>query len=111
MARRATAFLRNADPGDLILLDLVLAELIFVMQRVYRQPRGAVALISRSTIGLRAVQCDSASLLHRSIELYEEGRHFTDAYLMATAEARRIPEIVSFDRGIRSTEKWRRVEP
>jgi predicted nucleic acid-binding protein len=36
---------------------------------------------------------------------------FTDAYLLATAEADVIPQIASFDRGLRNVPGVRRIEP
>jgi predicted nucleic acid-binding protein len=110
-ARRATAFLRAAAPGELLLLDLVAAELVFVLKSVYRQPRAKVARLLRAVLVLPAVRSDHARLLHRTIELFEGGRDFTDAYLIASAEALDIDAIVSFDRGIRDLADLRRIEP
>jgi len=110
-ARRATAFLRSAAPRELLLVDLVAAELVYVLQSVYQQPRVTVARLLRATLALPAVRCDSASLLYPTIERYETGRDFTDVYLIAAAEARAIPAIVSFDRGIRTSPDVRRIEP
>ncbi len=110
-ARRATAFLRAAAPRELVLVDLVAAELVFVLQSVYGQSRARVAQLLRSVLALPAVRCDTASLLHRALEHYQAGRDFTDAYLVATAEAEGIPEVASFDRGIRNIPGVRRVEP
>jgi predicted nucleic acid-binding protein len=110
-ARRATAFLRAATPGELLLLDLVAAELVFVLKSVYRQPRAKVARLLRAVLALPAVRSDHARLLHRTIELFEGGRDFTDAYLIASAEALDIDAIVSFDRGIRDLADLRRIEP
>jgi predicted nucleic acid-binding protein len=110
-AQRATAFLRAATPRELVLVDLVVAELAFVLQRVYQEPRQDVARLLRATLALPAVRCPNDSLLHRTIELYEAGEDFTDAYLVATAEAERIPTIVSFDRGIWSGANVQRLEP
>ncbi len=110
-ARRAAIFLSSAAPQDLLLVDLVAAELVFVLQSVYRQPRAAVTRLLLAVLALPAVRCDSASLLHRTIQLYEAGRHFTDAYLIAMAEAESISTIVSFDRGIRNIPGVQRIEP
>lgn len=110
-ARRATTYLRTAVPGQLLLVDVVAAELVFVLQSVYKQPRSSVARLLRSVLALPAVQCGHAALLHRTIEIYEEGADFTDAYLIAFAEADSIPAIVSFDRGIRDLPDVQRIEP
>jgi predicted nucleic acid-binding protein len=42
-ASRATAFLRASAPRELILVDLIAAELLFVLQSDYKQPRATVA--------------------------------------------------------------------
>jgi predicted nucleic acid-binding protein len=110
-AQRATAFLRAALPEEILLVDLVAAELVFVLQSVYKQPRTVVARLLQATLALPAVRCNSAVLLHRTIELYAAGRDFTDAYLIATAEGEDIPAIISFDRGIRADRGVRRIEP
>lgn len=110
-ARRATAFLRAAATKDLILVDLVAAEMVFVLQRVYQQPRATVTQLLRAVLALPAVRCDNSLLLYRAIELYEANRDFTDAYLIAVAEAEGIPGVVSFDRGIRNNPGVRRIEP
>ncbi len=110
-ARRATTFLSSAAPRELLLVDLVAAELVFVLQSVYRQPRATVTRLLWAVLALPAVRCDRASLLHRTIQLYETGSDFTDAYLIATAEKEDIPTIVSFDRGIRNIPGVRRIEP
>ena len=90
---RATAFLRTAAPRELILVDLVAAEFVFVLQSVYRQPRRIIARLLRAVLALPAVRCDHAGLLHQTIEFYEAGHDFTDAYLIATAEQDGIPSI------------------
>ena len=100
-AERATSFLRAATPGDLLLVDLVAAELVFVLQSVYRQPRATVAQLLRALLALPAVRCEHVRPLHPTTELYEGGSHFADAYLIATAEAENIRAIISFDRDIR----------
>jgi predicted nucleic acid-binding protein len=111
MARRATAFLHAAGARELVLVDLVFAEVIFVLQRVYKQPRTDVANMARAVLGLRAVHCSDASVLHRSVELFEHGLDFTDAYLVAVAEADGVPESVSFDRGNPNSPTVQRIEP
>jgi predicted nucleic acid-binding protein len=77
----------------------------------YDERRPRIGELLHAVLALPAVLCDRAPVLHRTLELYEGGQHFTDAYLVATAEAENIPEIVSFDRGIRNVRGVRRIEP
>jgi predicted nucleic acid-binding protein len=110
-ARRATTLLREAQPGEFILVDLVATELVFVLQSIYQQSRAQVAAMLRSTLALPAIRCEHASLLHRTVDLYVAGHDFTDAYLMAVAEHDGISDVVSFDRGIKNVPGIRRIEP
>jgi predicted nucleic acid-binding protein len=110
-ARAATKFLATANPRTLLLVDLVAAELVFVLQKTYDETPTRVADLLRAVLALPAVHCDNAPVLYRTLEIYEGGQHFTDAYLVATAEAEAIPEIVSFDRGILAVRGVRRIDP
>jgi predicted nucleic acid-binding protein len=108
-AHRATAFL--AGQNELILTDLVLAELVYVLESYYERPRDEVANAARALVELPAVDCDQELLL-RTIELYETHRlDFADAYLCAAADVSGIGTVASFDRGIDKVASVRRLEP
>lgn len=109
-ARRATAFL--AAGRDLVLVDLVLAELVSVLESVYEQPRGRVAEAARSLLALPTVAVADLDLVLRAIELYEtEGLHFAEAYLAASAELSGIGRVASFDRRLDRLATIQRIEP
>src|SRR5437868_14608217 len=77
-ARRATAFLAGDD--DLILSDLITAELVYVLESYYGRPRNEVARAVRALLALPSVDSDQA-LLPRAIDLYAAERHdFVDPY-------------------------------
>ena len=109
MARRATAFLAAAD--DLLLPDLIVAEVVYALESYYGTPRPQIAQAVRSLLGFEAVTVRDAELLHRSIEVYElHGLDFADAYLVADAEIYGA-DLASFDRGIDAVGTVTRVEP
>lgn len=98
-AARATRFLADAD--ELLLADLVLAEVIYVLESYYEVERRRVAELARSVVGFPAVVAVDEMLLLRTIELYEVERlDFADAYLVASAEASGVGLVASFDRRI-----------
>ncbi|HWH31658.1 MAG TPA: PIN domain-containing protein [Egibacteraceae bacterium] len=108
-ARRATAFLRQAERLDLP--DLIVAELVSVLESVYRQPRPAVAAVVRAVVAFPAIRVGDERLVLRAIELYETQRvDFAEAYLAAAAE-RTDGQVVSFDRGLDRIGSVRRIEP
>lgn len=109
-ARRATAFLRRAE--ELLLPDLIVAEVVYVLESFYEVERARVAELVRAIIGYPAILVVDEPLLLRALEVYELDRlDFADAYLVACAEASGVGAIASFDRGIDRVAAVRRVEP
>lgn len=110
LAKRATAFLASAD--ELLLPDLIVAEVVYVLESFYEVPRPEVASVVRSVLAFRAIVVLDGALLHRAVELYEFDRlDFADAYLVANAEASGVPRIASFDHSIDRVRTVERVEP
>ena len=110
MARRATRYLRDATA--LLLVDVVAAELVFVLESNYRRPRSQIATTIRSLFALPSIRVVDRDLLHRSIEVYEHHRlDFAEAYLVASAERSGVNVVVSFDRTIDRVTTVQRIEP
>lgn len=110
MAARATRALRS---GRLLLLsDVVVAECVFVLQRFYSVDRRGVARMMRSMLAFPAISAINPPLILRALELYEQqGLHFAEAYLVASAELTGVGAVVSFDRAIDRIPSVERVEP
>jgi predicted nucleic-acid-binding protein len=78
---------RRRGTQDLILVDLVVAEVVYVLESVYAVERERVAELVRAIIGFRALAVPDEALLLRALELYEQYRiHFAESYLAACAE-------------------------
>lgn len=109
-AARATRCLADAD--ELLLADLVLAEMMYVLESYYEVERRHVAELARSVVGFPAVVTVDEMLLLRTIELYDVERlDFADAYLVASAEASGVGRVASFDRRIDRVRSIERVAP
>ena len=109
-ARRATAFLAAAD--ELLVPDLIVAEVVFVLESFYEVERERVAELVRAVLGFPAAVVVDAPLLLRALEVYEVDRiDFADAYLVASAEASAVETIASFARSIDRVPTVRRVKP
>jgi predicted nucleic acid-binding protein len=109
-ARRATRFLEEAD--DLLLPDLILAEVAYVLESFYEVARAQVASTLRAILAFPAIRVVDAELLQRAIEVYEVHRlDFADAYLVASAERTGVGAIASFDRALDRIGTIRREEP
>ena len=110
LAARATRFLAEAD--ELLLPDLIAAEIVYVLESFYRASTDQVARAMRSIIAYPAIRVLDPALLLRAVELYEvEGFDFADAYLVANAEAAAVNQIASFDRDLDRVPSIRRIEP
>ena len=109
-AKRATALLRDAE--ELILVDLVVAEVVYVLESVYVVERERVAELVRAIVGFPPVVVPDRLLLLRSLEIYEQHRiHFAESYLAAYAEATGVGVVASFDRAINRVGTVRRLSP
>jgi len=109
-ATRATRYLAGAD--ELLLADLILAEVAYVLESFYETPRAQVATTLRAVIAYPAIRVLDADLLQRAVEVYEVHRlDFADAYLVASAERTGVGVVASFDRSIDRVTTIRREEP
>ena len=109
-AARATRYLGLAS--DLILEDVIFAEVAYVLESVYRASRTVVALSLRALLGFHSIRVRDSELLQRAVELYELARlDFADAYLVASAERSGVGVVASFDRGIDRVGTIQRDEP
>jgi predicted nucleic acid-binding protein len=109
-AARASRFLAHAD--ELLLPDLVLAEVVFVLESFYEAPRAQVAELARAIIAFPAMVVLDPAVLLRAIEVYELHRlDFAESYLVAQAERSGVGIVASFDRAIDRVTTVRRLEP
>lgn len=109
-AARATRFL--SEERDLVVPDLVIAEMVYVLESVYGAARPTVAAAVRSVLTFDAIHVADESLLLRTVEVYEFDRlDFAESYLIAMAERAGIGAIASFDRSIDRVPTARRIEP
>jgi predicted nucleic acid-binding protein len=109
-AAGATRFLREAD--ELLLADLVVAEVIYVLESFYKVERANVADFVRAILAFDPIHVVDEDLLHRAVEIYEADRlDFAEAYLIASAERSGVNAVASFDQSIDRVPTVRRVEP
>jgi predicted nucleic acid-binding protein len=109
-AKSATAYLHGSE--SLILVDLIVAEVVYVLESVYEVERERVAELVRAILGFPPVVVPDEALLLRTIEIYEQYRiHFAESYLAACAEASGVGAVASFDRDIDRVPTVRRLTP
>lgn len=110
LAARATALLATAD--ELLLVDLIVAETVYVLETFYEAPREDVARMVRSIVAFPPIRTLDPALLLRSLEVYETHRiDYAEAYLVASAERAGVTAIASFDQSIDRISTVTRIEP
>ena len=110
LAARATRFLREAD--ELLLADLIVAEVVYVLESFYELERSRVAELVRAIVAFEAIRVVDEGLLLRAVEVYELDRlDFAEAYLVASAERSAVGVVASFDRSIDRVTTVVRLEP
>jgi predicted nucleic-acid-binding protein len=109
-AARATAFLAGAD--ELLLSDIVVAELVYALETVYRVERARIAELLRAVIAFPAIVVLDEVLLLRALELYElEKLDFVTSYLAAGAERSGVGAVASFYHSLEKIESVQLIEP
>ena len=102
LAERAQNVLQGAEERRvrLIVTALTVAEVVFVLEHVYRWSRG---MIAEGLLKLLAIfHVPEVAVLERAIGWYRHVRrlHFADAYVAAVA-ASRAAAVISFDRELK----------
>ncbi len=109
-AVRATRFLEEAE--ELLLPDLILAEVAYVLESFYETPRAQVAETLRAVLAFPSIRVPDVELLQRTVELYDVDRlDFADAYLVASGERSGVGVVASFDRAVDRVSTVTRHEP
>jgi len=110
LAKRATTFLAQAE--ELLLADLIVAEIVYVLESFYEVPAEKVARLMQSVIAFESIRTLDPALLLRSLDVYVHHKiDFAEAYLVASAESAGVEHIASFDRSIDRVPTVSRVEP
>jgi len=100
-AQAAQEFLATAAAHSLLLPDVAVAELTFVLSRVYRWPVPSVANAIRAVVNHRTIEVPGRELWLDVADDLDQGSGVVDAYLLRTAETAGIRRLVTFDEGIK----------
>ena len=110
MGARATNYLATSE--DLRVVDVVVAEVVYVLESFYEVERPQVAQAIRSIVGFRSIRVADLDLILRAVDLYETDRmDFADAWVVAAAEEAGVRSVTSFGRGLDRIPTIDRIEP
>ncbi len=99
-AQRCRALLERAERRDLdlVISDLVLAELAWTLRSYFRQPREAIAATLTQILDMRSTRISQKAAWHEAVVLYSQHNvDLIDAYHAAQMGGRRVRRIFSYD--------------
>ncbi|NPV81637.1 MAG: PIN domain-containing protein [Firmicutes bacterium] len=92
--------------------DLVLADVIWTLERFYRQSKEKIADLLTPIVSLRGLHCSSKEAIFLALRLYV--RHnidWTDAFVAAQVILQKVGTIYSYDRDFDRIPELERLEP
>src|SRR3954468_24910945 len=111
---RATAFLERVERGDVQarISDVVVMELVFTLQRSYKQPKAQIRDVLLALLDLPGLELPGKRRYRKIFDLYvEQNISFADAYNAVLMQQLGIAEVASFDRDFDRVAGVRRSEP
>ncbi|MGH7870106.1 MAG: PIN domain-containing protein [Candidatus Dormibacteraceae bacterium] len=70
LAHRATEYLSKARPQELLLLDLHVAECVYVLEGSYPRSKPETSRLINSLVGFAAIQFEREEIIQRALNLY-----------------------------------------
>ncbi len=98
---KATAFLERVERGDIQarISDLVVLELVFTLQRTYKQPKAQIRDVLLALLDLPGLELPGKRKFRKVFDLYVDlNISFADAYHTVLMQYLGIAEVATFDR-------------
>ncbi|AFV10555.1 transcriptional regulator [Thermacetogenium phaeum DSM 12270] len=79
-AERCSALLQRVESGDekVFLPDLVIADIVWTLEKFYRQPKARIRELLLPLISLRGMRLSSKSVARNALKWYVEKKHRLD---------------------------------
>lgn len=113
-ATRCAVLLKRVEAGteEVWLPELVLADVVWTLEKFYHQPKSQIRELLTPILNLRGLRHANKKVAKRALQLYvEKNIDWTDAVVAAQMIACKLSEIYSYDRDFEKVEGITRVEP
>lgn len=113
-ADRCTELLKRVEAGteEVWLPELVLADIVWTLEKFYRQPKERIRELLTPLLNLRGLRHANKKVAKEALRLYREKNvDWTDAFVAAQMLSRNQCEIYSYDRDFDRIEGIVRLEP
>jgi predicted nucleic-acid-binding protein len=94
---RVTRFLEEVRGQTLLVTDLVLAEVVWTLLRLYRWPPAAVAETVRTLLGKPDVEFEDRDRVAAALKAFSAGADFVDQLIVETARTQGCSQLATFD--------------
>jgi len=113
-ADRCTELLKLVEAGteEVWLPDLVLADIVWTLEKFYKQPKKKIQELLIPILNLHGLRHTNKKVAKEALRLYAEmNLDWTDAFVATQMLAQKRNEIYSYDRDFEKIEGITRVEP
>lgn len=92
--------------------NLVLADVVWTLEKYYKQPKEKIADMMASIVNLKGLRCSNKETVLLALRLYvEHNVDWTDAFVASQLLATKTPAIYSYDRDFSRIQGISRIEP
>ena len=113
-AERCSQLLQRVESGaeQVFLPDLVMAEVVWTLEKFYRQPKARIRELLVPILLLRGMRLSSKSVARKALDWYVgKNIDWTDAFVAAKMASGNRAEIYSYDRHFDRLLEIKRIEP
>lgn len=112
LAARAASFIDNNTDCQLVVSDLIAAEVVFVLQSFYKVSKGDIAKGLEKFFEIPQIVVENHPIISKALNLYvQKNIDYAEAYLAAYTLKQRSNEILSFDKDLDKLKEIQRIEP
>ncbi len=113
-ADRVAELLKRLEANDerALLPDLVLADIIWTLEKHYKQPKHKIRAVVEPILALRGLRFSNKAVAREAFDLYvSRNLDWTDTFVAAQMLAKGHRQIYSYDRDFDKVEGIARLEP
>ena len=113
-AKQAEELLKKVEAGaeEVFLPDIILADIVWILEGYYKQPRELIRDWIAAIISLQGLEFSDKSIALDALDIYvDKGVDWSDAFAASQMFATRMYEIYSFDKRFSNIDGIVRLEP
>jgi uncharacterized protein len=105
MADKAETLIKNAKKNELVISDVIIAEIVWVLESFYELPKNEIIEKLEGLLNLDKFDINK-NLLFKTVEYYKDSNiSYTDAYLLAfNSLSVKNGTVYSFDKGLKKVD-------